>query len=478
MTTDEGGSPGNGENDGAADDAGESANTRKISETQVGYILENFPDAAAYPPRQTDDSDPDPVEFLYRRLGVLTRDDDVRGVLSILDPPAVLVSHDVAGPRQAARVSHPIPGLALIELASDGRDDPVAEARILFSALEAVEQQLGPGKAAPDHMMSVTVTSPPATHCPATEPDCVPGDVAPRPGVSRSCCDGRGVRVAVVDTGLVPDAPTVHPWLHGVEGERDLQVDEGTSILPYGGHGTFIASIVRAMAPRAQVRVTRIFEKGGALYESDVVKALKSVLDWAPDVISLSAGSHTWKYRGLLSFYVFVNGPLRECPETILVAAAGNDGLDWKFSPAEMEDVLGVGALGPPGDERAWFSNYGDWVKVYAPGQDLVHAFARGLYTYRELRAGQTAEFSGMARWSGTSFSPPVVSGLIAARKSGTGERARAAADSLLRLARAQALPGLGPVLHPGQACLRVCEQSCQDRPPRRGCGGGCGCRA
>jgi len=50
MTTDEGGSPGNGENDGAADDAGESANTRKISETQVGYILENFPDAAAYPP--------------------------------------------------------------------------------------------------------------------------------------------------------------------------------------------------------------------------------------------------------------------------------------------------------------------------------------------------------------------------------------------------------------------------------------------
>jgi subtilisin family serine protease len=478
VTTGEGGSPGHGGND-TADDAGEYANITKISEIQLKYILENFPGAAAYPPRQPGDSGPEPLEFVYRRLAVLTRDEDLQSVLSILDPPRLLVSKDEPGPRRVAGVSQPIPGLSLIELASDGGDDPVAEARILFSALEAIELLLGPGKAAPDHMMSVTQLPPPATNCPATEPDQVPGDAAPQPGISRSCCDGRGVRVAVVDTGLVPGAPAAHPWLHGVEGERDLGVNEGT-ILPYAGHGTFIASIVRAMAPRAEVRVTRMFEKAGALYESDVVKALMSVLDWAPDVISLSAGSHTWRYRGLLSFYVFVNGPLRECRETVLVAAAGNDGMDWKFSPAEMDDVLGVGALGPPGDARAWFSNHGDWVKVYAPGQDLVHAFARGLYSYRELRAGQTAEFFGMARWSGTSFSTPVVSGLVAARISGTGESPREAAESLLRLARAQALPGVGPVLRPGQACLRVCEQPGQDRPPRRrcrcGCDCGCGC--
>jgi hypothetical protein len=466
MTAGEGASPGNDGNHDTDADPRDPANLTQISELQLAHILENFPDAAVYPPRQHEGPEPDPVEFVYRRLNLLTRDEDLQSVLSILNPPRLTVTEDEARPPLAGEVSHPMPGLALINLAFDGPADAVAESRILFGALDQIERQLGPGKAAPDHMMSVT----PATHCPATEPDFVPGDAPPQPGISRSCCDGRGTLVAVVDTGLVRDAPVTHAWLHGVDGERDLLVDEGI-IRPYGAHGTFIASIVRAMAPRAEVRVARIFERAGALYESDVVGAMLSVLDWGPDVISLSAGTHTWKHRGLLAFHVFVNGPLRECRDTVLVAAAGNDGLDWKFSPAEMEEVVGVGALGPPGDARAWFSDHGDWVKVYAPGQDLVHAFAHGVFAYHELREGQEAEFAGMARWSGTSFATPVVAGLIAARISGTGETAQEASASLLRLARAQALPGVGPVLRPGQACLCACDQP-RDRRPHSHCGG------
>jgi subtilisin family serine protease len=261
-----------------------------------------------------------------------------------------------------------------------------------------------------------------------------------------------------VDGGLVPDAPFTHPWMHGVTGDPDPASPDGGPIGYEGGHGTFIASVLRAMAPGAEVRVAGVLKPVGAAYESDVVLALLSVLDWAPDVISLSAGTHTWNSGGLLSFHVFVYGPLRERPQTVLVAAAGNDGADWKFSPAEMEPVIGVGALGAPGDVRAWFSNYGDWVKLYAPGENLVQAFGSGTYTYQEQHIGTTADFHGMAIWSGTSFSTPIVAGLIAARMSGTGESAREAADSLLELARAQALPGVGPVLRPGQACLRLCD--------------------
>lgn len=476
MTADEGRSPGNSGSEGQSAGASTPRTIREISEAQAEYILANLRDPGVYPPRRDDDPNRPPVEFIYHRGHLLTTDQHLQDVLGILSTfPGILPPGrgDEGGP--AGEVGSPIPGLSLIPLMFDGVDDPMQQDQVMFDALDAIEQRLGPAAAAPEHAVHLTgPPPPPATMCPATEPDPVPPGTAPRPGISRSCCDGRGTLVVVVDTGLVQDAPASHPWLSGVTGDPDLEVDEGVSIVRYGAHGTFIASIVRAMAPRAEVRVKRVFERGGAIYETDIVRALLSVLDEAPDVISLSAGTHTWQHHGLLSFHVFVNGPLRECRDTVLVAAAGNDGLNWKFSPAEMERVIGVGALGPPGDARAWFSDYGNWVKVFAPGQDLVHAFARGTYTYEEQNPGTQASFTGMASWSGTSFSTPIVSGLIAARMSGTGESAHEAAESLLRLARAQALPGIGPVLHPGQACLCVCEHPCRSRHHH----GHCGCHS
>lgn len=469
MTADEGKGPGNGANDGQGEKASTPRSIREVSEIQIQYILENLPDAGVYPPRRDGDPNPPDAEFIYRRNHLLTRDRDLQSVLDVLSTVEGLRP---IGPEReggpVGEVTHPIPGLALIQLVFEGPDDAWQQAQVMFGALDTIERQLGPGVAGPDHAVHVT----PATNCPATEPDPEADDAPPLPGISRSRCDGRGTLVAVVDNGLVKDAPERHSWLNGVTGDRDLEVDEDVSIVRYGGHGTFIASIIRAMAPRAEVRVKRAYGKPGAIYESHLVKALLEVLDWAPDVISLSAGTHTWRHHGLLSFHVFVDGPLRERPGIALVAAAGNDSADWKFSPAEMERVIGVGALGPPGDALAWFSDFGDWVKVFAPGQDLVHAFASGEYTYEEYQTG-TATFTGMARWSGTSFSTPVVSGLIAARMSETGESAREAAESLLRLARAQALPGIGPVLHPGQACLCVCEHPCRDRHRH----GHCGCQ-
>jgi subtilisin family serine protease len=412
---------------------------RTVLQAQIDLILHGIPGvekglegAAAYPPNWEELND---LQYLYRDHSLLLRDEDVERVnrivpIEVATPPSRLISLTLA------RI---LDGNTSVE-----------------DACRAVDQALGEGVVTPDHIFYICASS----TCPATEPEQVAHGAQPHPPVATGPCDGDGVHAAVLDSGWLKHAAQDHYWLAGVDGDDEDPIKDGR-IMPYAGHGTFVAGVLRTMAPKASVRVRKTFEKFGAQYESHLVPQVYEELRGQVDIISLDFGTTTRKDIRSLGFEI-VGEQLKHYPGVALVAAAGNDHTKRRFWPAAFPWAVGVGALDTNWQARAQFSDYGSWVDVFAPGEGLVNAFAHGTYICTEPpNVGQERHFHGMARWSGTSFSTPLVAGLIAARMSRSGESAHRAARRLLDRAQAQAIGGIGPVLLPGQACDHLRGRGC-----------------
>lgn len=360
--------------------------------------------------------------YMFRRGRILTRDEDVPRVLEIV----------------GGRVGEGgIGGVSVLVV-----DDAMG-------ALAQVDQVLGSGVVYPDHVVHVTSLNGGA--CPATEP--LPTKQAePYPlRKEGGKCDGAAVSLSLIDTGFDNKLAAQTWWLQdGVAGEQESY--DRDHMIPYVGHGTFAAGMVRAMAIRAEIFVYGFLRDGGAIFESDILDSFQRALLAAPDIVSMSAGTYSRGNLGLLGFRVLWE---KYAPKgTVLIAAAGNDRERKPFFPAAAEFAIGVGALDQDGS-RAAYTNYGGWVDVYALGSDVVNAFPTGTYDYQQPpMRGKHARFeNGVAMWSGTSFSTPLVAGVVAARMSRTGENGQQAAKAIVALAQANATPGVGAVVEPWMAC-------------------------
>jgi subtilisin family serine protease len=286
----------------------------------------------------------------------------------------------------------------------------------------------------------------------------IKGDDHPAPTQRISPPSGAAVasfRIAVVDTGAAPARGD--GWLDDVivgPDDRDpLDVLAPAGRLDWGaGHGTFVAGVVRRVAPHCEIVAYRFSRGDGLGTDKDVAAALLRAAHEAheagiPTVINASLGTPAIDGTPPLAMQEAVRFIAVSYPDVLIVAAAGNLGTAERIYPAAFDGVVAVGAL-THDLQPAPFSSHGPWVRCSATGVGVVSTYVRGVVP-PEPEPGLPDRVFGadaFALWSGTSFAAPQVAGAIARYcQEHPNVTPRSALDALL--AGRPLLPGYGRAL-------------------------------
>ncbi|MFG2717991.1 type VII secretion-associated serine protease mycosin [Streptomyces sp. NPDC048416] len=230
---------------------------------------------------------------------------------------------------------------------------------------------------------------------------------------------GKGVRVAVIDTGVDIQNAQLKGAVDASKGKnllpKDLK-DPSNQPLPRGaengttdtvGHGTKVAGIIAArpaqgtgfvgLAPDATIIPLQQNDADGHGTAQTLANAIQDAIDAGADVINISQDTAN-AVEPAATLKQAVDAALAK--DIVVVASAGNDGLGGNVKPtypASYPGVLAV-AASDRNNERAAFSQSGAFVGVAAPGVDMISTVPGG---------GHCAD-------SGTSFSAPYVAAVAA----------------------------------------------------------------
>ncbi|MFD4318191.1 type VII secretion-associated serine protease mycosin [Streptomyces sp. NPDC058548] len=230
---------------------------------------------------------------------------------------------------------------------------------------------------------------------------------------------GKGVRVAVIDTGVDDVNPQLRDAVDAKAGKDYLKPDkknpgfgdeqrgktDGT--VDQVGHGTKVAGIIAArpragtgfvgLAPEATIIPIRQNDEKNSGKADTMAEAIKWAVAKGAHVINISQDTNQHLGPETDMAKAVADAIKRD---VVVVASAGNDGMDGTSKetyPAAFPGVLAV-ASSDRNNERAAFSQAGPMVGVAAPGVDIVSTVPGG---------GQCVD-------NGTSFSAPYVAGVAA----------------------------------------------------------------
>ena len=216
--------------------------------------------------------------------------------------------------------------------------------------------------------------------------------------------DGSGVIVGVVDTGIDTDHEDLKNKIYLADkcGRAATEEDEY-------GHGTHVAGIIASeaknnvggagVAPGVEIYSVNVGNPASSteyITTSSFLSGIKKAVNEGADVVNISLGfdytpdSSTLEAMQEVFDYAYEMG-------TTVIASAGNTASSEYHYPAALEHVISVGASTRDG-ELAYYSAYGDWVDIVAPGSTIYSTVPGGGYGYK----------------SGTSMAAPIVAGAAA----------------------------------------------------------------
>jgi len=186
----------------------------------------------------------------------------------------------------------------------------------------------------------------------------------------------------------------------------------------YHGHGTHCAGIaagvgnngigISGVCPDCSVLPVRAgfsimygSREYGNLEYDDIANAIVYAVDNGADVISMSFGGSSSQTMEDAISYAHSSG-------AVLVASAGNSDSDYESYPAAYDEVISVAATAQD-DSKAYYSNYGFWVDLAAPGGDTLKDSR--IYSTVPTEGGTLSNPSGYTRAQGTSMAAPYVAG-------------------------------------------------------------------
>ncbi len=234
--------------------------------------------------------------------------------------------------------------------------------------------------------------------------------------------DGKGVKIAVLDTGVDANHPDLKDQVIAAKNFSTATNDED-----HVGHGTHVASIAagtgaksggkyKGVAPGAKILAGKVLDDTGSGDDSGILAGMEWAAEQGADVVNLSLGGMDTPEIDPLEAEV---NKLSAEKGMLFAIAAGNSGPESIGSPGSADAALTVGAVDKK-DVLAPFSSTGPRLgdgaikpDVTAPGVDITAAAAPGSLIDQEV--GEKPP--GYLTISGTSMATPHVAGAAAILK-------------------------------------------------------------